>query len=273
MIILLYDLYKLYILYIMCIINVIKFLKHYFDAILNNNEKLLLLQTNKKCKSIDFKITTKKLNIGLFGPSIKNLELAVKNNYELKIITSYYVKDIETLKYLEYNKCSFNWITFSYMSLNGNLENMKWLLYENKITDFDNDINCNIFNNAASNGNLENMMWLYENSFKFNNATFECAILNGNLENIIWLYNNNCFYNDFDIMKCAYIKGNLDNIKWLIDNCIDKDQYYIDDENLIYNIKHNNNDVIMFLLKNINLAISDKLYNFIEKKFNIQIQI
>ena len=51
------------------------------------------------------------------------------------------------------------------------------------------------FKYATLNGNLENMKWLYENNCPWEEKTFSCATLNGNLENIKWLEMNLCFKN------------------------------------------------------------------------------
>ena len=79
-----------------------------------------------------------------------------------------------------------NTIIYTSSTKNGNLENMKWLK-ENRCS-----WNLNTFNSAVENGNLKNMKWLKENGCLWNLYTFDSAAENGNLENMKWLKANGC---------------------------------------------------------------------------------
>jgi hypothetical protein len=53
-----------------------------------------------------------------------------------------------------------------FMLLNGNLENMKWLLENNFVHDY------LTFAITVAHRNLDNMKWFLENKFEHNNLTF-----------------------------------------------------------------------------------------------------
>ena len=151
----------------MKMINIFKILIRYFEELLNEDEKKLLLQTSKLCENIEFnkinKDELKCFKIKNFCGSISMLEFATdkrnKNKHVINKKTTYYLGNIEMFEYIKnnYRNVKFTSDTFAYAALNGNLENMKWLkengCYWDEWT----------FMYAAKNGNLENMKWLKEN--------------------------------------------------------------------------------------------------------------
>ena len=193
----------------------------YFEELLNEDEKKLLLQMSKGCNNIEFnKIDKNKLrcfNIKNFCGSISMLEFAIdkrnKNKYIVNEKTTYYLGNEEMFKYMKKNypeiKNTKN--TFMNAALNGNIENMKWLK-ENGC-----EWDERTFANAALNGNIENMKWLKENGCRWNEYTFECAAFNGNLENMKWLKENECPW-DGNVFDIAVSRKDFENMKWLHSN-------------------------------------------------------
>jgi len=177
-------------------INIFRILTRYFEELLNEDEKKLLLQTSKICENIEFnkidKYNLRSFKIKNFCGSISMLKFSTdkrnKNKYVINEKTTYYLANVEMFRYMKsnYPKINNTTYTFAEMAKNGNLENMKWLKENgcswNELTFF----------NAAKNGNLENMKWLKENGCPWNEWTFRCAARNGNLENIKWLEENGC---------------------------------------------------------------------------------
>ena len=159
-------------------INIFKILTRYFDELLNDDEKKLLLQTSKLCESIEFtclEIDNGKLrsfNIKNFYGSISMLEFATDKRNKNR-----YVMDVEKYKYIKTN-------------------------------------NKDIFAEAAENGNLENMKRLKQIGYPCDEYTFEKAAINGNLKNMKWLKENECPWNANVFLNTA-LKGNLENMKWL----------------------------------------------------------
>jgi len=202
-------------------INIFKIFVRYFEELLNEDEKKLLLQTSKECENIEFnKIDKDKLrcfNIKNFCGSKNMLKFAIdkrnKNRYIINKETMNYLWNVEMFKYIKkrYKDAKFTPRTFAYTALNGKLEDIKWLK-EN---------GCSwdewTFAFAALNGNLENMKWLKENGFSWDTNTFMYAAKNGNLENMKWLKENECPWNKYTFAG-ATENGNLENMEWLIEN-------------------------------------------------------
>jgi len=148
-------------------INIFKILIRYFDELLNEDEKKLLIQTSKLCENIEFnKINKDELRcfkIKIFCSSIDMLKFAIdernKNKYIVKQNTTHYLGNVEMFEYIKnnYRNIEYTICTFANAALNGNLENMIWLKENGCLW------NEKTFENAASNGNLENMKWLKEN--------------------------------------------------------------------------------------------------------------
>ena len=61
------------------------------------------------------------------------------------------------------------------------------------------------------NGNLENMKWMLQNDFPKDEYIFEYAAINGNLDNMNWMLRNNFPYNIRDYNKYIQIVNNLKN--------------------------------------------------------------
>jgi len=202
-------------------INIFKILTRYFEELLNEDEKKLLLQTSKLCENIGFnkinKDNLRSFKIKNFCGSISMLEFATdkrnKNKYIVNEKTTYYLGNVEMFKYMKKNylKIKNTKNTFEMAASNGNLENMKWLK-ENGCP-----WNVLIFAEAALNGNLENMKWLKENGCPWNAWTFGYAAYNGNLENMKWLKENGCPLDESTFADAA-LNGNLENMKWLKEN-------------------------------------------------------
>jgi len=202
-------------------INIFRILTRYFEELLNEDEKKLLLQTSKGCENIGFnKINKDNLRcfeIKNFCGSIEMLEFAIdkrnKNKYVINEQTTYYLGNVEMFEYMKnnYSEIENTEYTFAYAALNGNLENMKWL--KENCCPWDEET----FVNAALNGNLENMKWLKENGCEWDGLAFYYAALNGNLENMKWLKENGCEWNEETFANAAE-NGNLDNMKWLKEN-------------------------------------------------------
>jgi len=120
----------------MAIINIFKILTRYFEELLNEDDKKLLLQTSKLCENIEFnKIDRNKLRcfkIKNFCGSINMLEFAInkknKNKYVVNEKITYYLGNVEMFEYIKnnYPKIKNTKYTLAYAALNGNLENMKW---------------------------------------------------------------------------------------------------------------------------------------------------
>jgi len=118
-------------------INIFKICIRYFDELLNEDEKKLLLQTSKLCENIEFnkinKGNLRSFKIKNFCGSISMLEFVVdkrnKNKYVIDKETTYYLGNVKMFEYIKnnYNNIKFTENTFKYAALNKNLENMKWL--------------------------------------------------------------------------------------------------------------------------------------------------
>ena len=182
-------------------INILRILTRYFEELLNEDEKKLLLQTSKLCENIEFnKIDRNELRcfkIKNFCRSISMLKFATdkrnKNKYVINEKTTYYLGNVEMFRYMKsnYPKINNTENTFANAAKNGNLENMKWLKENGCPWKKD------IFANATKNGNLENMKWLKENGCPWNGWTFASAAEKGNIENMKWLKENGCIISDY----------------------------------------------------------------------------
>jgi len=170
----------------MNIIDMIKIMIRYYDNLLNEDEKKLLMRLNKECKNIDFTMKTnkKELHIKNFCQSKNMLKWAIKNGYIMNVKTSYFIENIEMMKY--YNKKMDNLNNLSFIK--------KICSCFDNIEDKKEKFNSATFRYAAKNGNLEIIKWLLKKGYKFDEMTLMCAVINGNIENIRWLLDNNCPY-------------------------------------------------------------------------------
>jgi len=161
-------------------INIFKILTRYFDELLNEDEKKLLLQTSKICENIKFnKIDKNKLrcfNIKNFCGSIEMLEFATdkrnKNKYIVDEKTTYYLKNVIMFEYIQnnYKEIKFTDQTIIHAFNNRNIENIIWL---------------------KNNENLENIEWFEEGKLYL--SILASAFFCGNVEYMIWLNENKCF--------------------------------------------------------------------------------
>ena len=118
-------------------INIFKIFVKYFEELLNEDEKKLLLQTSKLCENIEFnKINKNKLrcfNIKNFCGLISMLKFATneknKNKYIVNEQTTHHLRNVEMFEYMKknYPNIKNTIMTFAFTTKNGNLENMKWL--------------------------------------------------------------------------------------------------------------------------------------------------
>lgn len=176
-------------------------------------------------------------HVSLYG-YLRVLKWALKNRYKFnKKVCSNAAKNnhIELLRYARKNECEWDIMTSYYLTVNGDLDNLKWAIEEG----------CkyngkwgNIFSvcrAAAEHGHLDILKWLKENDplwdiFSYNTHIIAgAAALGGKIEIIKWLRdsNNLKYLLRNDVLFKGAVKGNrLDVIIW------SKENGYINDEDI-----------------------------------------
>ena len=184
----------------------------FVEAIKNQHLNILYLfkKNNIKLQKCENEYLNKYLYA--FNGDLENLKKIKNICFDSFVFSSATLNgNLENIKYLKLTNCPWDEWTFAYAALNGNLENIKWLKENSCPHD------KWTFASTALNGNIENMKWLKENNFKWGVDTFHKAVENGNLENMKWLKKNKCPWS-----KCTFeyasLNGNLENMKWLKEN-------------------------------------------------------
>ena len=155
------------------------------------------------------------LNMAVSSSNIDLIKSILSNNIELvdNSIT-YYIDNIEILKYLVSIGISPDENTLNSASRKGNIELVKYLIKNYKFKP-----NEYTLNSAALSGNIGLVKYLIENyKFKPNEYTLNSTALSGNVELVKYLIENYKFTPDENTLNSAVLSGNVELVKYLIEN-------------------------------------------------------
>jgi len=144
--------------------------------------------------------------------------------------------NFDIMKWLKDNGCPWNAHTFMYAAAYGNLDIMKWMK--------ENGCPWNESAFAAAYGNLDSMKWLKENGCPWNESAFTFAAAHGNLDIMKWLKENGCPWNE-SAFTFAAKHGNLDIMKWMKENGCPWDESTFE-----YPVRYGKLDIIKWLKEN-----------------------
>lgn len=124
---------------------------------------------------------------------------------------------LECLKFLHENGCGWYSLSLENAALSGNLENLKYLVEQNGITQFKR--NTQICDRAAEGGNFECLKFLLESEFEMNvHSCMAAAARGGEVEILKFLNQQQGIIMGQDISVVAAKLGHLNCLKYIFEN-------------------------------------------------------